>query len=65
MGMYLYNTMAHSKVKYALPLTTPDSGQIRRLEEEQSRFAKNFMGLPLTTPDHAVKPEVGLLDYDL
>ena len=64
-GMYLFNTMAQSLIKYALPLTTPESEQIRKLDIEQSRFAKNFMDFPKGTPDHAAKAELGLLDYDI
>ena len=65
MGMYLFNTMAQSLIKYALPLTAPESPQIVKLENEQTRFAKNFMRFPRDTPDHAAKAEMGLLDYDL
>ena len=65
MGMHLYTTLAQSIVKYALPLSDPSSKQVQQLEEQQERFALDFLSLPLSTPPHAAKAELGLIDYDL
>ena len=65
MGLHLYASLAQSIVKYALPLTAHTSSQVRRLEEQQERFALNYLSLPQSTPPHAAKAELGLIDYDL
>jgi hypothetical protein len=65
MGLHLYTALAQSIVKYALPLTAPGSRQVRKLGEQQDRFARNYLCLPQSTPPHAAKAELGLVDYDL
>ena len=65
MGLHLYASLAQSIVKYALPLTAASSMQVQKLDEQQARFARDYLSLPPTTPPHAAKAELGLLDYDL
>jgi hypothetical protein len=41
------------------------SDQVRKLDDQQANFARNYLSLPPTTPAYAAKAELGLLDYDL
>jgi hypothetical protein len=65
MGLHLYASLALSLVKYALPLAASATTQLRSLEAQQERFAIDYLGLPPSTPPHAAKAELGLIDYDL
>lgn len=65
MGLHIFTTMAESILKYSLPLVPPASHRVDLIDHEQSTFALNFLGLTTTTPPHAAKAELGLIDYDL
>ena len=65
MGLHLYASLAQSIVKYALPLTASTSAQVKRLDDQQARFARDYLSLPTSIPPHAAKAELGLMDYDL
>jgi hypothetical protein len=65
MGLLLFVTLAQSLLKYALPLTTPNSSAIQALQEEQERFALNFLSLTNKVPPHAALAELGILDLEL
>ena len=61
----LFEQSALSLVSYCFALCPPGSRRVKLLDDAQSKFAADFLGLPASTAGTIVKSELGLLDFDL